>query len=336
MRGQPLRGSTDMRSFLQLPVCICYSSTINLFQRIYMLAPSLTHLRIISPSGRCREPLLDQRIAELRAEHFQPSYQPLAPDPDWPFAAGTLEARLGQLIAAVEAPEAAALLATRGGFGSSDLLDRIPWNHFRTLPPKPIVGFSDISALHAAFYAKLGWAGVHGPMPGTELWGQNGAGDVRALLRLLQGDFPDFTLPLLYLSRGIPPQLSGWGFGGCLSVLTNLIGTPYFPDRLEGALVFWEDIGEHPARIIRFARQWQQSGALDGVKGLILGRFMACEVSDLCTETKLREQLAAQLGLPVWFCPLFGHCSPNWPLPIGRPLRIEGDSLSWDLEILHG
>lgn len=301
-----------------------------------MLARSLTHLRIISPAGRCRVPLLEQRLLELEAESFSVSYEALEPDPDWYFSAGSPEARLKQLVAAVEAPEPAALLATRGGYGSSDLLDRLPWNYFQTLPPKPIVGFSDISALHAAFYAKLGWTGIHGPMPATELWGQNGSDDVSALLKLLHGEIPNFRLPLLFLGRGLPPQLNGWGFGGCLSVLTNLIGTPYFPSHLVGSLVFWEDIGEHPARILRFARQWQQSGALNGVKGLILGRFVACEVADQCTETQLRERLASMLGLPVWFCPLFGHCSPNWPLPIGRPLRIEGDSLSWDVEILHG
>ncbi len=301
-----------------------------------MLDHSVTHLRIISPAGRSTATLVERRLAELETLDFKTSYRPLDPDPSWPFSAGTPEDRLSQLVEALEAPEAAAVVATRGGYGASDLLDQIPWDYIASLPPKPLVGFSDISALHAAFYTRLGWSGIHGPMPGTELWGQNGNADVLALLNLLRGGDIPSPLPLLPLMRGLAPSVRGWGFGGCLSVLTNLIGTPYFPDSLSGALLFWEDIGEHPARILRFARQWLQSGALRGVKGLILGRFVACEVPDVASEAMLREQLAERIGLPVWFCPLFGHCSPNWPLPIGRPLRIEGDSLSWDLEILHG
>ena len=290
------------------------------------------HIRIISPASPELASRVEARLPEFEAAGISVSYHKLAPDPSWPFIAGSAHARLAQIMEGLDDPQVTALLASRGGYGASDLLDLFPWERLQQLRPKPIIGFSDVSALHAAFYTRLGWQGLHAPMPGTDYWRQNGDGDVLALLTLLKGGAPNIRLPLLYLGRGLPPQVRGWAFGGCLSVLTNLIGTPYFPQNLDGALVFWEDIGEHPGRILRFANQWLQSGALRDARGIVLGRFAGCEIEGVASESQLHDQLAQRLGLPVWFCPHFGHCSPNWPLPIGGQLRIEGDSLSWDLD----
>ncbi len=301
-----------------------------------MHAHSEAFIQIVSPASGEAQAINDQRLAELARDGMQVRYQRLSVDPLWPFTAGTVQARLDQLLKALRDSSVSILLASRGGYGASDLLDHIPWNELKNLKPRPIVGFSDISALHSAFFTQLAWPGIHGPMPATEFWGQHGRDDVEALIALMQGHSPAISLPLFFLGRGLAPSIRGWGFGGCLSVLTNLIGTPYFPPSLDGALVYWEDIGENPARILRFATQWLQSGALRGVKGLVLGRFVGCEVRDSYSENQLRHQLASRIGLPVWFSPSFGHCSPNWPLPIGRTLRIEGERLSWDLDTLHG
>lgn len=297
---------------------------------------SSPHIRIFSPSSSEGQQLTAERLRELGSPFAQLSYHSLAPQPTWPFVAASLSERLDQLIEGISQKDVTALWAARGGYGASDLLDHIPWHALAQLEPLPIVGFSDVSALHSAFYTRLGWSGIHGPMPATEYWGQHGHQDTDALIALLRGETPSFSLPLLYLGRGLSPRIEGWGFGGCLAVLSSLIGTPYFPPSLEGAIVYWEDIGEHPARVLRYCNQWLQSGAFKGVKGLVLGRFVSCEVPGQFSESQLHQQLASRLSIPVWFCPHFGHCSPNWPLPIGRGLRIDGESLSWNWETAYG
>ncbi len=290
------------------------------------------HIRIISPASRHQPDLLNTRIASIEATGLSVSYHNLSPDPSWPFTAGSRIDRLDQLQNALRAPEVKYLMSTRGGYGVSDLLDGIQWEQYRHSKPKVILGFSDISALHSAFYTKLGWNSIHAPMPATDLWGKHGENDVLALLQILQGLRQQIELPLLYEGKGLPPNIHGPAFGGCLSVLTNLIGTEYFPKSLAGHILFWEDIGEHPARILRFVNQWLQSGSLHGVKGIVLGRFVGCEVEGSCSEAMLREALTQRLPFPIWFCPMFGHCSPNWPLPFGWPIEVAGDRLIWNTE----
>lgn len=267
----------------------------------------------------------------LEAAGLTLSYHKLDSDLNWPFTAGSRIDRLEQLQNALRAPEVTYLMSVRGGYGMSDLLDGINWEQYRSMKPKAAIGFSDISALHSALYTKLGWNSIHAPMPATDLWGKHGDDDVRALLELLLGTRNEVELPLLYEGRGMSPRMQGPAFGGCLSVLTNLIGTPYFPTSLAGHILYWEDINEHPARIMRFVSQWQLSGALEGVRGLVLGRFVGSDVENMCTEAQMRAALVQRLNFPVWFCPLFGHCSPNWPLPVGWSVEIDGDRMRWTL-----
>jgi len=295
-----------------------------------MLENYKSHIRVVSPSGRFDNDLLLTRLRELE-EEFQVSYHKLDVDPSWPFQAGSFQARLAQLTEALLAPEVDIILAARGGYGASDLLPHLPWAQLKNVKPKLVVGFSDISALHSALYTQLDWPGIHGPMPGTGLWQKNDPRDVTCLLDLLHGSEALVDTEVRCLNRDLPPLLSGWAYGGCLAVLTNLIGTPYFPKSLWGAILFWEDIGEHPGRILRFINQWSQSRALHGVKGIVLGRFTDCAVLEQATEEQLKMEIASRLELPVWSSEAFGHCAPNWPLPIGLNIALGDGRLRWNL-----
>lgn len=294
-----------------------------------MQTRSRPHIRIISPSGRFDQNLLLGRLAELEKE-FHVSYHKLDVDPSWPFTAGGFQARLAQLSDALLAPDVDIILSARGGYGASDLLPHLPWAQLKNVKPKVLIGFSDISALHSALYAQLDWPCIHGPMPGTELWQKNDPRDIECLIKLMKGSWDPVELPVVALNQTLPLPTEGWAYGGCLSVLTNLIGTSYFPKTLWGSILFWEDIGEHPARIIRFINQWSQSKALLGVKAIVLGRFAGCEVKDLSDEAMLREEIAKRLPIPVFATDLFGHCAPNWPLPIGLRIEIKDGVLRWN------
>jgi muramoyltetrapeptide carboxypeptidase len=301
-----------------------------------MESPKQNQIMLISPSSPESEVDWESRLRSLQTAGITLSYHKLEADPSWPFHASTVAKRLDQLMEALKAPNVGFVWAVRGGYGASDLLDLIPWDTLRKAKPKVIVGFSDISALHSAFFTKLGWAGIHGPMPATPYWGNGTSSDILSLEKLLLGEPSSISIPVLYLGRGFAPELSGWSFGGCFSVLTNLIGTPYFPDSLEGSLLFWEDIGEHPSRILRMLNQWVQSGCLRGVRGIVLGRFVDCFKEGYSTEASLCEEIARRLHIPVWHSPYFGHCTPNWPLPIGKNLRISTQTLSWEWDQKDG
>jgi muramoyltetrapeptide carboxypeptidase len=198
-----------------------------------------------------------------------------------------------------------------------------------------LIGFSDISCLISAFWTRLGWPGIHGPMPGSSLWGQNSTEDIAQLLALLKdGQAKQGMLrlsPIDAEGHTAAREQTGWLFGGCFSVLTNLIGTPYLPRSLAGALLLFEDTGENYGRLLRYWNQWLQSGILDGVRGIVLGRFSDLEAGSF--EAELKAEFARRCGLPCWSSEDFGHVSPNFPFVIGAQgsIAADGTVLRWQL-----
>lgn len=292
-------------------------------------------LRIIRPSSREQNDLLSPRIAELEAAGFQVRYDDLPPDPHWAYTSSTVAERAKALEAALTEDSTDVVMAARGGYGASDLLASLDWKKLGSAKPKLLVGFSDISALHSALYARLGWPGLHAPMPATTLWKKNGAEDVAALLanlgRFLGGGETSGSLPLTRVSRNAPAKIDGTLFGGCFTVLTNLIGTPFFPTSLAGHVLFFEDTSEHPGRLMRAFNQWRYSGALTGVRAIVLGSLRALGEKITDDAPFVYARFADQTTIPVFSTPLFGHTSPNFPLMVGAAAEIDGDRLTWRL-----
>ena len=175
--------------------------------------------------------------------------------------------------------------------------------------------------MQSALFAKLAWPSIHGPMPGTELWGQHGREDLTQLYQMLaQPEQMSGSIPLTPLSP--MQEAEGWLFGGCLSVLCNLIGTPYFPQSLKGAILFFEDIGEHPGRVLRMMNQLLMTGLL--AAALVLGYF-----GEETLYENIYRAIARRLPVPVFTSQAFGHLSPNYPLVIGARARIRNQHLLW-------
>lgn len=292
-------------------------------------------IRIVSPSSRGPDHLLPQRIQELEHRGFRVLYDDLAADARWPFTVASVRERAEALTQAMEEKDSQILLCARGGYGASDLLPHLPWKRLEKAKEKWLIGFSDVSALHAAVHTRLGWPCVHGPMPKTELWARGGGADVAQLLSLLTGEIKEGSAPLTYAVNA-PAECRGWLFGGCLSVLTNLVGTPYLP-RLTGAVLFWEDIAENPGRVMRAVNQWGLAGLLEGVRAIVLGRFVDLQPSLGIDEHALAREIAERWRLPVFVTPAFGHIAPNWPLPLGAEARLGSGTLTWQLKgTTHG
>jgi muramoyltetrapeptide carboxypeptidase len=293
-------------------------------------------LRLIYPASKDsrnhrwpeKTDLKNGRIKILAGEAQQPS--------PWSHLAGSTTSRLEQLLAAIDDPTTEAILCGRGGYGASDLLPLIPWSELLPKSPKWIIGFSDISALHAAFWTHLRWPGLHAPMPATSYWGAHPEQDVALMLTALTEADTTIRLPVEPLpGRDDQPPISGWLFGGCLSVLSNLIGTPYFPQHMHRAIVFWEDVDEPAGRVLRNVNQWLQSGMLKGVTAIVLGRFTRTTGTDLDWQA-LGNEISLRCQTPVFHSAQFGHCSPNLPLLIGAEARIANRQLLWNRSRDHG
>jgi muramoyltetrapeptide carboxypeptidase len=241
------------------------------------------------------------------------------------YLAGDDARRGDELARALADPGARAVIAARGGYGSMRLLARL-WPRVDGRPAdagpaKPLVGFSDITALHAALQA-AGRVSVHGPVV-TQL-----AHSPEAVVERLFGLLEDGTAPPEPVA-GTPVVggiVEGPVLGGNLSLVTRLLGTPWLPD-LTGAVLLLEDVGEKPYRIDRMWTHLRLAGVFETVAGLALGDFTDCDDPD--GDFTLRDvlwSLAAEAGLPCVAGLPIGHGAVNVPVALGTRVRLDGGS----------
>ena len=287
-------------------------------------------IHVLEPSGPPESDVLDRNLRAIRQQGFEVDYTPCSADAKTRLEIQGIEIRLGALQSALDS-NSLYLLSARGGYGASELLSRLDWDALAKEVPRVLIGFSDVSALQSALYARLRWPSLHAPMPGSSLW--QGGEDVRALLDLLRSDRP-WTGSINLASVSKTPELKCQGrlFGGCLSVLSNLVGTPDLPSDLSGHILFFEDTGESAPRLLRYWRQWLDSGLLKGVSAVVFGRF-----TEMGSMTELDSwvvtELAARTPCPVFSSRDFGHVTPNLPLAIGAQAEIRHDRLLWNLDL---
>ncbi len=235
------------------------------------------------------------------------------------YLAGDDDARLAELEAALADDQVRAIFCARGGYGAMRLLPRLDPRRLAARPC-PIVGFSDITALHA-FALRAGVASVHGPVV-TQL-GELPAEDTAALFALLEGAVGG---PLAGLaSIGAPRVAEGPLVGGNLELVRSLIGTPWaFP--LAGAVLLLEEVGEQPYRLDRALTQLELAGALADVAAVVVGDLHRCVAPDPggpTAEAVVRERLA-RLAVPVLLGLPVGHAARNRALGHGVPVRVDG------------
>lgn len=236
--------------------------------------------------------------------------------------------RAAALNAAIEDPSVRAVLSVRGGYGSLRLLDRLDWAAARRQPTL-LVGYSDITALHLAYYARVGWTGVSGPVV-TE-WASLDEDTLMPFRSLVEGGRPslgDDALSSLRDGTATGPLL-----GGNLSVLSRLIGTPYAPD-WTGAILVLEDVAESPYRIDRMLAHLQHAGVLDAVGGVVLGDFGPGATPEDQPTLSLEAVFADYFGdrsYPVVTGLRYGHLLPRRSLPIGVPVHLSAAAGTADL-----
>ncbi|QXH47538.1 LD-carboxypeptidase [Pseudomonas xanthosomatis] len=240
------------------------------------------------------------------------------------YLAGSDQQRLQDLHDAFADPAIDAILCMRGGYGSMRLLDGLDFELIRR-NPKPLVGYSDITALHTAINRHTGLVTFHGGMLNADLLGGKLEPTVSSLLEQLGGQLgagARIAHPAAYaLTTVLPGVASGRLMGGNLSMLGATQGTVAEIDT-QGCILFIEDVNEPLYRIDRLLTQLRLAGKLEGVKGVLVGDFAGITVAAM---TPLLQDIFAPLGVPVLAGWRSGHCDPNVCLPLGAQVTLNAD-----------
>ncbi len=274
-------------------------------------------IAIVSPSSIIKPQNVYNALPVLRDRGWEPVVSPHAFDRHGSFA-GTADNRYSDLADALTDPGVDAILCSRGGYGAVHLLERLA-----RLPledtPKWLIGFSDISALHALLTSR-GIASIHAPMAKALADHGGDNADNRALLDFLAGEGLEYSLDPSPMNR--PGDATGLLVGGNLSVISDLVGTPFDvikPRRI----LFIEDVNEPIYKIERMLYQLRLSGVLADLAGLIVGKFSGCAPdADFASVNNIVADLTRDYSYPVAYDIPVGHVTHNIPLVCGAACSL--------------
>ncbi len=227
---------------------------------------------IISPASFASQKAIDAGFSRLRGLGYVPHLATHAATRGPLFFAGTPEQRLSDLYKAFADPETRAVISMRGGYGSNYLLDQLDFNLLRA-HPKPFLAYSDLTGLALAVLDRTGIPAFHGPMLAIDFCLEEGV-HLPSLHAALAGE--PYTLGAaegLHVLK--PGKASGTLYGGCLSILVTMLGTPWAP-QTEGKLLFIEDVDTKPYQIDRMLWQMLYAGKFKGVTGIVFGEMRGC------------------------------------------------------------
>jgi muramoyltetrapeptide carboxypeptidase len=231
---------------------------------------------VLSPASTPDAAKVDRGMESLRNLGFLPIEAPHMLTRGPLYFAGTVEQRLLDLHAAFADDTVRVVFATRGGYGSNYLLEELDMDVLGD-HPKPLFGYSDLTALQITLLDTLNLPSFHGPMVSPDFGREDGV-HLTSLLAALSGEPYKVGkaegLRLLRAGADVQP-VRGVLYGGCLSILVALLGTAFEP-QTEGKLLFLEDVSAKPFQIDRMLWQLKQSEKLDGVKGIVFGEMLDC------------------------------------------------------------
>jgi muramoyltetrapeptide carboxypeptidase len=290
-----------------------------------MKFPPLLHtgarVGLVAPAGRLRGPEdVDKAIASVRRMSCEPVVGDHVLD-QLGYLAGTDADRLADFNRFAGDDAIDAVWCIRGGFGAMRLLDGIDYDAWKRRP-KTLIGYSDITALHAAIGARAGLVTFHGPTAREEGSEFSTESLGRAVVRGV--DSCGVAAAGCTLVGG---TARGRLAGGNLALLCALSGTPYAPS-LEGAILVLEDVSEQVYRIDRMLTHLRLTGALARVAGIAFGQFTDIPADAgnerRSLETVLRE-VAESLRVPCIAGIPMGHVREQWTIPLGAMAELNAD-----------
>lgn len=290
----------------------------------FLLPPRLRpgdKVAVVAPSGplRPRERELAQLSLELlRAWGLEPCHRELQAS-DIPYLAGTDQSRAMQMRWALSSPEIRGVFCMRGGYGAMRILPFLE-GELMSKDPKVMVGFSDLTALLLGLGAKARVVTFHGPtLASPSLANNPDSLTARVLRRAVMQEEPLEPIAGEVWQEG---TAQGPLLGGCLSLVSALMGTSYLPV-MKGSILFLEDVGEPLYRLDRMLHQLKLGGVLDQIAGLALGNLRGGRRGK-----RILRELVLQVtgnGIPVLAGLPCGHGSQNLTLPLGALVRLDSD-----------
>jgi muramoyltetrapeptide carboxypeptidase len=274
---------------------------------------------VVSPGFAVRPKLLEQGLARLQRLGFRPRVGRNALEGEG-YLAGSDERRLSDLQSMIEDPDVRGIWFARGGYGSSRLLDHVPWGALER-DPKLLIGYSDLTALFAEATRRTGRSCLYGPVV-TELADASlyHAPSLREALAGRPHEMPLRARQVLRAGRA-----RGRLVGGNLSVLCHLCGTPFFPDCRQAVLLL-EETGEELYRLDRMLTQLRLAGVLDQLAAVLLGDWIVPPRRRFPPDRQLDavfEEFLLPLGVPVLRDLPIGHGPRKRTVPLGGEAVVD-------------
>jgi muramoyltetrapeptide carboxypeptidase len=248
--------------------------------------------------------------------------------------AGTDQERASDLNEMFANKKVKAVICIRGGSGAARILPLIDYKTIKK-NPKPILGYSDITALHNAIYTKTGLITFHGPN-GSGSWGKFNVAEFKNVFLennntiLYQNEAKetdDLVIKENRIRTIFPGSATGDLVGGNLTVLTALAGSPYLPS-FKDKILFLEDIGEEPYRIDRMMSTLMLMGVFEEIKGFVFGQCTDCDPSGgygVLTLDQIFDDYLLPHKIPAYRGAMIGHVPRQFILPFGARVTLNAD-----------
>ncbi|MEC5386516.1 LD-carboxypeptidase [Uliginosibacterium sp. H3] len=289
-------------------------------------------IAIVAPSAFLPEiESLDRAVAAMQAQGWELRYDRAAligrserfPAPD--------AERIAALYAAAEDPEVNVVMALRGGYGMSRLLDDLDFSRIAA-GNKLWVGHSDFTAFQLALLQHTGHASLAGPMAATDFGGEHlSAFTLAHFRRWFEEAYDSVAVPV---APGWTGEVSGLLWGGNLTMLAHLVGGPHCPQISDGVL-FIEDAGETPFRLERLLYQLWHARILQAQRAIVFGQFGDYRLTERDNGYDLGDVIAHwqdKLGVPVFSGLMHGHVTDKLSLPVGGYARLRADASGYAME----
>lgn len=279
---------------------------------------------LVSPAGPVAQSRVEAAVKVLTDWGLRPRVYPHALD-RFSFYAGTDEQRAADLNDALADPEIRAVICNRGGYGVQRIIEHVDFAAVRR-DPKLVLGFSDITALHAALWRNARLASIHGPVAAQlERGGLTNSSVKHSLMSaepiLVKADPAEATAGVRV--KGVARGLL---LGGNLSLLSTSVSTPFMPD-LNGAILLIEDVGESAYRIDRMLTHLRNCGILQRLSGVAVGQFSEpAGAAGAVSLTEVLNERLGDLGIPVLGGLSIGHGDPNIAVPLGTHATLDADA----------